>query len=67
MNKREAFEERTLQQKILVKKAIRIIKYYPEAKHESTLWNRAMRVLILIASIESIQAEKRVIIAQPEL
>ena len=65
MNKREALEELTLKQRILAKKAIRIMKYYSKPKQESTQWNRAIRAIALVSQIASIQAEKRVIIASP--
>ena len=64
--KRKAIEEITAEQKILIKKAVRIMKYYPEAKRMSTEWNRRVRAILINFQVIAMQAQKRTIAAQVE-
>ena len=63
-SKREAIEELCNQQLILIQKVKRICRY-PATKRPPIQWNRFRRLIAIGLQINSLQAQIKMIIAQP--
>ena len=62
--KRKAVKDLSIEQMVLIKKAIRICKY-PTPKRPFTLLKRCGKVMVIASYIKSLQLQKQIIVSQP--